>query len=96
MINRIVEKIESSRKMIKFRRTQLEQTAKYIRKVSKNNREELTKKFSSHIEALRNYFDDYRKRHSEMLNEALLFQEARTEDVISEIDESLEKLDSDS
>jgi len=31
-----------------------------------------------------------------MLNEALLFQEARTEDVISEIDESLEKLDSDS
>lgn len=42
MINRIAERIESTRKMIKFQRTQLEQTAKHIKKISKENREELT------------------------------------------------------
>lgn len=31
-----------------------------------------------------------------MLNEALIFQETRTDDVIDEINEALEKLDSDS
>ena len=73
MINRVLEKIESSRKLIKFRRTQLEQTASYLRKASKQNKEELTRKFSSHIDALKAYFDEYRKRHSEMLNDALCF-----------------------
>ena len=82
--------------MIKFRRTQLEQTANYIRKEAKINRDGLTKKFSLHIEALKKYFDDYRKRHSEMLNEALVFQADRTDEVLAEIGESLEKLDSDS
>ena len=96
MINKIVEKIESTRKMIKFRRNQLEQAANYIRKESKINRDALTKKFSIHIETLKKYFDDYRKRHSEMLNEALVFQADRTEEVLSEIGESLETLDSDS
>ena len=62
MINRIFEKIESTRKMIKFRRTQLEQTQKYIKKVTKRNRDELTKKFAAHVDALKAYFDDYKKR----------------------------------
>jgi len=82
--------------MIKFRRIQLEQAANHIRKESKINRDALTKKFSTHIETLKKYFDDYRKRHSEMLNEALVFQADRTNEVLSEISESLEKLDSDS
>ena len=48
--------------MIKFRRTQLEQTQKYIKKVTKRNRDELTKKFAAHVDALKAYFDDYKKR----------------------------------
>ena len=42
------------------------------------------------------YFDDYRKRSSEILNEALMFQETRTDDALAEIEDALEKLDSDS
>ena len=62
MVNRIADRIESARKIIKFRRIQLEQTAKYIKKVSKQNRENLTKKFSSHVDTLQAFFNDYKKR----------------------------------
>ena len=79
--------------MIKFQRTQLEQTAKHIKKISKENREELTQKFANHVDQLKAYFDDYKKRQSEILNDALVFQEGRVEDVIAEVDEHLEKLD---
>ena len=96
MINRIQEKIQSTRRMITYRRTQLEQASKHINKSGKQNRDELTKRFQAHVENLRLYFEDFRKRQSEVLNEALLFQEARTEDVIAEINEQLEKLDSSS
>ena len=63
---------------------------------AKQNRDELTKRFQSHIESLRLYFEDFRKQQSEILNEALVFQEARTEDVVADIQEQLEKLDSQS
>ena len=52
---------------------------------AKQNREELTKRFQSHIESLQRFFEDFRKQQSEILNEALVFQEARTEDVVAEI-----------
>lgn len=39
MINRTLEKLEAAKKMIKYRRTQLEQTAMYIRKKTKQNKE---------------------------------------------------------
>jgi hypothetical protein len=94
MVNRMLEKIQSTRRMITYRRIQLEQAAKTIMRVSKQNREELSKRFNSHMEALRLYFEDFRQRQSEILNEALFFQEARTEDVVSELNEQLEKLDS--
>ena len=35
MINRTIEKLEAAKKMIKYRRTQLEQTAMYIKKRTK-------------------------------------------------------------
>lgn len=63
--------------MIKSQRIQLEQTAKYVKKVAKTNKEQLTKKFSKHVEALKVYFDDYKKRQSEILNDALVFSEGR-------------------
>lgn len=45
VINRMLEKIEMTKKMIGYRRAQLEQSGKYIKKVSKQNREELTSRF---------------------------------------------------
>ena len=40
---------------------------------AKQNRDELTKRFQSHIESLRQYFEDFKKQQSEILNEALVF-----------------------
>ena len=57
--------------MIGYRRAHLEQSAKYIKKVSKQTREDLTKRFQSHVETLQAYFEDFRKRQSEILNDAL-------------------------
>ncbi len=51
-----------TKKMIGYRRAQLEQSGKYIKKVSKQNREELTKRFQSHVESLQAFFEDFRKR----------------------------------
>ena len=62
MVNRMLEKIESTKRMITFRRTQIEQTAKFIRKASKQNREELSNKFQTHVDALKTYFDDFKRR----------------------------------
>ena len=39
MINRTIEKMESAKKIIKYRRTQLEQAALYIRKKTKQNKD---------------------------------------------------------
>lgn len=64
--------------------------------MAKKNREELQQKFANHVDALQAYFDDYKRRQSEILNDAIVFQEGRVEDVIAEVDEQLEKLDSDS
>jgi len=52
MINRILERIERTRKMIGYRRAHLEQSAKYVKKVAKQTREDLTKRFQSHVETL--------------------------------------------
>ena len=62
MVKRITEKISAIQKMIKFRYMQLEQTSKYIKKVTKKNKDDLTKKFANHIKAIKAYFDDYKKR----------------------------------
>ena len=74
---------------------QLEQTQKYIKKVTKKNKDDLTKKFSNHIKAIKVYFDDYKKRQSQILNDAIIFQEQRVTDTIDQIDRQLEKLDND-
>ena len=87
MVSRINDKLDSTRKMLRFRRTQLEQTAKYIKKRAKQNREDLSKKYSAHIQALEAFFEDYKRRESEVLNEALVFQENRIEDVTVELNE---------
>ena len=52
MINRTIEKIESAKKIIKYRRTQLEQTALYIKKKTKQNKDQLLKKFNLHVDVL--------------------------------------------
>ena len=96
MVKRITEKISAIQKMIKFRYMQLEQTSKYIKKVTKKNKDDLTKKFANHIKAIKAYFDDYKKRQSQVLNDALIFQEQRVTDTINEIDRQLEKLENDS
>ena len=68
-----MERINSTRRMINYRRIQLEQSAKQVVRNAKQNRDELTKRFQSHIESLRLYFEDFRKQQSEILNEALVF-----------------------
>ena len=94
MINRTIEKLEAAKKMIKYRRTQLEQTAMYIKKRTKQNKEQLLKKFNAHIDELKAFFDSYRKRKLEMINDATVFQEGRVEDVMASIDDQLDELDS--
>ena len=40
------------------------------------------------------FFEDYKRRESEVLNDAMVFQENRIEDVLSELSEQLQKLNS--
>ena len=94
MINRTIEKIESAKKIIKYRRTQLEQAALYIRKKTKQNKDLLLKKFNVHVEDLQNFFENYKKRQFETVNDAIAFQEGRIEDVMANIEDQLEELDS--
>lgn len=94
VVTRTVERIESAKKMIKFKRTQLEQTAIYIRKKVKQNKELLLKRVSQHTEELQRSFESYKRRHAEMVNDAIKSQDVRIEDVLAGIDEHLEQLDS--
>ena len=80
MVRKTVEKINTVRKMIKSRYMQLEQSYKYVKKITKKNKDDVSRKFSKHIETIKSYFDDYKKRQCEMLNEALIQQEGRVND----------------
>ena len=41
------------------------------------------------------FFEDYRERQEEIVNEAVVLQESRVDDVCGELDEYMQKLESD-
>ena len=41
------------------------------------------------------YFEDYKERQEEIVNEAIVLQESRVDDVCCELDEYMSKLDND-
>ena len=81
--------------MIKSRYMQLEQSYKYVKKITKKNKDDVSRKFSKHIDTIRSYFDDYKKRQCEMLNEALIQQEGRVNDCTQELERQMQKLEND-
>ena len=45
----------------------------YIKKKAKQNKEQLVKKFNAHADEVQNFFDSYKKRQSDILNDAIVF-----------------------
>ena len=52
------------------------------------------KKFNAHADELQAFVESYRKRKLDTLNDAIVFQEGRVEDVMANIDDQLDELDS--
>ena len=95
IVSQIKEKIDSCRQLIRFRKSQLEQTVKFIKRKAKSNKDELQSKFTRHIDELMDFFEDYRERQEEIVNEAVVLQESRVDDVCGELDEYMSKLEAD-
>ena len=52
------------------------------------------KKFNAHADELQAFVESYRKRKLDTLNDAIVFQEGRVGDVMANIDDQLDELDS--
>lgn len=94
MVQHVKEKIQAAKIMIKFRKTQLEQAQQTIRRNHSRNKEQIESKYRKHIEALWEFFTDYKKRQENLIQNVLELQDSRVADVCEEIAETLENLES--
>ena len=96
VVTLVKEKIESARTMIYHRKLQLQQAKKHIKTTMESNRQKMQGQLTHHIERLMLFFEEYKRIQKNNMEEALMIQQTRVEQVNSEIEEFLTKLENDS